>query len=408
MRNILFISALLFLGCNSPTKKPIQKKNTTSQIDSTAIDTLKLTPKTWSLYKIGGHHLGQITDSCTWYSEGCWSPDCLFLRSDSIFIYHFSDSYDYNIGYYGEYEITNDSLILNFSKLKRYYVWEEVPNANATRTYVQDSIVNSKQLKFKIDTSSNCKQIITGDTIGINVSTFEKEFKYLNSVNLYLDFKRDKTIDSIFENSEYSKSEIGIFLSSPVFTINKKKVFWRIRATGLNNMGDVIKQLIDKSTTKVILSDTDFTYTRSFGYSNTFKNLKSGFYDVNFDGLLDFTDYCHSCSGTGGSFTMVYTYDSISGAFNKSFLSGGNFEIDTINYTVSTLWKAGRGWRNSTKHQFDEVGKYLFSENTLIEGKLIDTNYVWITSYKKMFNDSIIIEKTDTSETDPDLDFYLK
>jgi hypothetical protein len=92
--------------------------------------------------------------------------------------------------------------------------------------------------------------------------------------------------------------------------------------------------------------------------------------------------------------------------FNKSTkifllskeLSGGEFEINTKDNTVSTYWKMGVGFNSSKVHHFDKNGKIRFIETTTREVINGVKNDLLKTTYKKVINGKIIKTKIDTTK----------
>ena len=121
------------------------------------------------------------------------------------------------------------------------------------------------------------------------------------------------------------------------------------------------------------------------------------FKDANFDGHRDFIVYSRTGSGSGGSAFNVFLYNKRKNIFEISDeLSGGEFEINEIDTSVSTYWKMGVGWNSSRVHHFDKNGKIKFTEITTREIIGGDTTNLLQTTYKKIVDGKTIKTETDT------------
>ena len=79
-------------------------------------------------------------------------------------------------------------------------------------------------------------------------------------------------------------------------------------------------------------------------------------------------------------------------------LSGGEFEINTKDKTVSTYWKMGVGFNSSKVYHFGKSGKIRFIETTTREVINGITYDLLKTTYKKVINGQIIKTKIDTTK----------
>lgn len=207
---------------------------------------------------------------------------------------------------------------------------------------------------------------------------------------------------------EYKKTEINwdksdtlVKISEP-FLINGIKCFWEFElivyegATG----GSGINRLKNHNTNKVLLLNEDYFDLDLFNSidKNNF-NFNGGFKDANFDGLKDFIVYSKTGSGSGGSAFNVYLFDKTKNIFERSDeLSGGEFEINETEKTVSTYWKMGVGWNSSRVHHFDKNGKIKFTEITTREIISGDSTSLLQTTYEKVVNGKTIKTEIDTAK----------
>lgn len=207
---------------------------------------------------------------------------------------------------------------------------------------------------------------------------------------------------------EYKKSEINwdkydtLFKVSEPFLINGIKCFWEFELTVYEGAtgGVGVNRLKNHNTNKVLLLNEDYFDLDLFNSidKNNF-DFNGGFKDANFDGLKDFIVYSKTGSGSGGSAFNVYLFDKKKNIFEISEeLSGGEFEINETDKTVSTYWKMGVGWNSSQVHHFDKNGKIKFTEITtreIIEG---DKTNLLQTTYKKVVDGKTIKTEIDTTK----------
>ena len=219
--------------------------------------------------------------------------------------------------------------------------------------------------------------------------------------NIITDTIIQKVPEYIKTEINWDKSDTLIKISKP-FLINGIKCFWEFElivyesATG----GSGINRLKNHNTNKVLLLNEDYFDLDLFNSidENNF-DFNGEFKDANFDGFKDFIVYSKTGSGSGGSAFKVYLFDKNKNIFELSDeLSGGEFEINETNKTVSTYWKMGVGWNSSRVHHFDKNGKIKFTEITtreIIDG---DTTSLLQTTYKKVVNGKTIKTEIDTTK----------
>lgn len=200
--------------------------------------------------------------------------------------------------------------------------------------------------------------------------------------------------DNIIKDSLIKKSE--------PFKINAINCYWEftlIIDKG-EEEGNSLVNLKNSNTNKILLSYSDYCDLELYNSIN--KNnfdFNGEFKDVNFDGLKDFVAYSRQDSGSGGAFYNVYLFKKSTKTFLLSKeLSGGEFEINTSDKTVSTYWKMGVGFNLSKVNHFDRTGKIRFIETTTREVIAGVTNDLLKTTYKKVVNGKIIKTKIDTTK----------
>ncbi|WP_291117908.1 XAC2610-related protein [Flavobacterium sp. UBA6135] len=205
---------------------------------------------------------------------------------------------------------------------------------------------------------------------------------------------------------EYKKTEINwdksatlVKVSEP-FLINGIKCFWEFELTVYEGAtgGNGINRLKNHSTNKVLLLNEDYFDLALFNSIDK-KNFdfNGEFKDANFDGLKDFIVYNRTGSGSGGSAFNVYLFNKKKNIFELSDeLSGGEFEINETDKTVSTYWKMGVGWNSSRVHHFDKNGEIKFTEITTREVIAGDTASLLQTTYKKIVNGKTSKTEIDT------------
>lgn len=221
--------------------------------------------------------------------------------------------------------------------------------------------------------------------------------------------KENIITDTIIQKvPEYKKTEINwdksdtlIKISKP-FLINGIKCFWEFElivyegATG----GVGINRLKNHNTNKVLLLNEDYFDLDLFNSidENNF-DFNGEFKDANFDGLKDFIVYSKTGSGSGGSAFYVYLFNKKKNIFERSDeLSGGEFEINETEKTVSTFWKMGVSWNSSQVHHFDKTGKIKFTEITTREIISGDSTSLLQTTYEKVVNGKTIKTEIDTAK----------
>ena len=215
--------------------------------------------------------------------------------------------------------------------------------------------------------------------------------------------------DSIEQKiSQHKKSEINdekfdtlLKISTP-FIVNGIKCFWEFELTVYEGEegGNGINTLKNYNTNKVLLINEDYFDLELFNSieKNNF-DFNGEFYDANFDGLKDFIVYSETGSGSGGSFFNVYLFNKKKNIFEISNeLSGGEFEVNELDKTVSTHWRMGYGSNSSQVYHFDKNGKIKFTEITtqvIIDG---DTTSLLQTIYEKVVDGKIIKTEIDTTK----------
>lgn len=214
------------------------------------------------------------------------------------------------------------------------------------------------------------------------------------------------TTDTLVQKvTEYKKTEINweksdtlVKISEP-FLINGIKCFWEFKlivyegATG----GSGINRLKNHNTNKVLLLNEDYFDLDLFNSidKNNF-DFNGELKDANFDGLKDFIVYSRTGSGSGGAMFKVFLFNTKKGVFEFSEeLSGGEFELNEAEKTVSTYWKMGVGWNSTQVHHFDKNGRIKFTEITTRE--IIDNDSLQ-TTYKKIVDGKTIKTEIDTTK----------
>jgi hypothetical protein len=223
----------------------------------------------------------------------------------------------------------------------------------------------------------------------------------VNEVKLTTDTLVQKVPEYKKTEINWDKSDTLVKISEP-FLINGIKCFWEFElivyegATG----GSGINRLKNQKTNKVLLLNEDYFDLDLFNSidKNNF-DFNGEFKDANFDGLKDFIVYSKTGSGSGGSAFNVYLFDKKKNIFELSDeLSGGEFEINETDKTVSTYWKMGVGWNSSRVHHFDKNGKIKFTEITTREIVDGDTTSLLQTTYKKVVKGKTIKTEIDTTK----------
>ncbi len=224
--------------------------------------------------------------------------------------------------------------------------------------------------------------------------------------------KKVSILDSIQKTINYSidtvhKSEIVIpneitNSTNYFFTINNIICYWKFTKNFHFSDGkkldyaDFNLQLIEKKTNKVILTDSDFISLKQI---DSVDLRLENFKDVNFDGYKDFINPNQESSGTGGEFFNVHLYNPKKQIFEFSNeLSNSDLEIDSLNRTLSTYWKAGVSLNVTSVTHFDKKGKIKFKESIKKEVMNIDDKSKLVTTTKKTIGKKIIEIKNDTSD----------
>lgn len=218
-------------------------------------------------------------------------------------------------------------------------------------------------------------------------------------VNLKLNALQTRVSDSKID-IDYQKTDT-LTKSSEVFKINGINCYWEfiLMIHPGDKSGNSILNLKNSKTNKILLSNPGFTekeqYRSTTGHNFDFKE---NFKDANFDGLQDFIIYSWEDSGSGGAYYNAYLFNKSSKTFVLSKeLSGGEFEINKTDKTVSTYWKSGVGWNSSKVDHFGKNGNIKFTEITTRE-VIGDTTSLLKTTYTKTVNGKIIKTKIDTTK----------
>ena len=243
-------------------------------------------------------------------------------------------------------------------------------------TLIAFSCHNSKKNNFSEENNIDKENIIT-DTLAQKIPEYKKR-----EIN-------------------WAKSDTIVKISEP-FLINEIKCFWEFEITVYEGAtgGLGINRLKNHNTNQILLLNEDYFDLDLFNSidKNNF-DFNGGFRDANFDGLKDFIVYSKTGSGSGGSAFNVYLFNKKKNIFELSEeLSGGEFEINESDKTVSTYWKMGVGWNSSRVHHFDKNGKIKFTEITtreIIDG---DTTSLLQTTYKKVANGKTVKTEIDTTK----------
>jgi hypothetical protein len=213
--------------------------------------------------------------------------------------------------------------------------------------------------------------------------------------------KNNKVSEENTVEKEKVITDTLIKVSEP-FLINGIKCYWEFELTVCDGAkgGSGINKLKNHNTNKVLLLNEDYfdldlfisIDKHNFDFNGEFK-------DANFDGFKDFIVYSRTGSGSGGSAFNVYLFDKKKNIFKFSKeLSGGEFEINEADKTISTYWKMGVGWNSSQVHHFDKNGKIKFTEITTREVITGDTTSLLQTTYKKIVEGKTIKTEIDTTK----------
>lgn len=209
----------------------------------------------------------------------------------------------------------------------------------------------------------------------------------------------------VVEEPEWHEEEFSSFVkSSTSFEINGVECFWEFEFIVFEDEpgGIGIVKLLDYSTKEILLEDEDY-----YG-PDVFENLSEEefdfggwFRDVNFDGLADFTIPNRVSSGSGGSVSNVYLFDKEKNTFEFSEeLTGGEFEVNEEEKTLSTQWSTGIEWNARQIIHFDKdrSGKIQFTEIITREVIPGDSMELLKTTYEKKADGKILETVIDTTE----------
>lgn len=181
-----------------------------------------------------------------------------------------------------------------------------------------------------------------------------------------------------------------------VFKINNIECYFRLNDTIIENNPDIIIELREYKTNKILISHSDAWISR-FGFD---VNSTNNFEDVNFDGYKDFY-HTNSANVVMNDLTHFYLFNKETKAFEYSEeLTDSHLEdIDSINkkLIMSNDYRFGT---DSIVHSFDNFGKIKFTEVFSDYEEKIDTIWTPIKAYKKIINGNIIEAKQDTIHFD--------
>jgi len=189
----------------------------------------------------------------------------------------------------------------------------------------------------------------------------------------------------------------SLIIIGNLFTVNNINCFWKLTERFYNNedIGESTMELVNSTNKKAILKVKDIYGNDNYTDANINSKNAKNFRDANFDGNLDYVVLNEFGSGQGGDFYEVYLFDKKTRTFiaNNEF-AGGNIQLDSIQKTVKTYWKAGIGWNQEVLHQFSNNGKLKFTETYITE--IIEEDSVR-TTYKKEINNKVVSLKVTTT-----------
>lgn len=177
-----------------------------------------------------------------------------------------------------------------------------------------------------------------------------------------------------------------------VFKINNIECYFRLNDTIIENNPDIIIELREYKTNKILISHSDAWILR-FGFD---VNSINNFEDVNFDGYKDFY-HTNSANVVMNDLTHFYLFNKETKAFEYADeLTDSHIEYtDSINkkLIMSNDYRFGR---DSIVHSFDNFGKIKFTEVFRSYSQEIDTTWVEYEKYEKIINGEIIETKRDS------------
>ncbi len=199
---------------------------------------------------------------------------------------------------------------------------------------------------------------------------------------------------SIVAENKVQLHDSLIIIGKP-FKVNKVDCFWKLtqRFYKGEDIGESTMELVSAKTLKTVLKTEDFYDDQNYTSINLNTKNANNFKDANFDGQRDYVVYSRLGSGQGGDAYNVYLFNLKRKIFEISEMSGGNIEIDSINKTVKTYWKAGIGWNQETIHQFEKGGRLKFTEIRITE--FVEEDSIKET-YKKLVNGKVVKLKVRT------------
>lgn len=208
------------------------------------------------------------------------------------------------------------------------------------------------------------------------------------------------TIDSIKQLTPLQKNDDIILkedtlikISKPFF-VNGIKCYWEFTLEIFEDSpsGEGTIKLKSSKNNKILLSYSDIYYLEEFNKPdmNDYDFYGNRFVDVNFDGLKDFALYSRLSSGSGVTHTEVYVFDKPSKRFLPSELSGGEFEVNEKNKTVSTFQENGyRDYTTFVSH-FDKKGSINCREYITREEIEVNKKTLLKRTYQKMINGRMV------------------
>jgi hypothetical protein len=216
-------------------------------------------------------------------------------------------------------------------------------------------------------------------------------------------FPKEKVVvvytNAIEKPTEY-KTDTLSKISNP-FLLNKLMCYWEHFFVIYQYGGlEITMKLYDYKTKKLLLEyEYQPKYQEYYDYKSVtyFDSInKRHFDDFNFDEFKDFTIYDYG-SMPMTSATVIMLFDNETKTFNHSELSAAAIdEIDSVNKILTTHdWDRENVYYK--KYHFDKNGKIKFREEiTEREYYPNDTIGMMIKEYKKIRNEKVVKQRTDT------------
>lgn len=177
-----------------------------------------------------------------------------------------------------------------------------------------------------------------------------------------------------------------------VFKINDIECYFRLNDTIIEDISDIIIELKEYKTNKILISHSDVWILR-FGFD---VNSTDNFEDVNFDGYKDFY-HTNSSGNIMGDLTHFYLFNKEAKQFEYwEELTDSHIEgTDSINKKLfmSNDYRFGR---DSIVYSFDDFGKIKFKEIFSDYSQEIDTTWVQYKEYRKIINGEEVETKRDS------------